>query len=206
MDSFVSLDFETTGFSAMANEIIEIGAWKVKDGVVVGKFTELVKPRGYISREIQRITGISPDMVADARDISEVLPEFYSFVEDLPFLGHNLPFDYDFLCAKGRSCGYDFSLNGERVGIDTLALSRRYFPELPSHKLASMAEQFKIQVSSANQQGYHRAAYDAYVTKLLYDRFLYLYPAVPSVCMPTLIVQDDLKYGRAKNSGTLSFG
>ena len=69
MNTFVVVDLETTGFSPDVNEIIEIGMWKIKDGVAVAKFSELVKPRGYISREIQRITGIAPEMVADARGI-----------------------------------------------------------------------------------------------------------------------------------------
>ena len=97
MVSFVSLDLETTGFSPYNNEIIQIGAWKIKDGVVVDKFDTYVKPIQYIPREVQALTKITPDMVADYPSVDEILPEFYAFCEDLPFLGHNLQFDYNFL-------------------------------------------------------------------------------------------------------------
>ena len=50
MVSFVSVDLETTGFSPFSNEIIQIGAWKIKDGVVVDKFDTYVKPIQYIPR------------------------------------------------------------------------------------------------------------------------------------------------------------
>lgn len=205
MDSFIALDLETTGFSAVSNEIIEIGAWKIENGVAVAKFGELIKPRGYISREIQRITNISPDMVEDCRDIAEVLPEFLTFCGDLPFLGHNLPFDYDFLVNKGQSCGCDFTNGGKRVGIDTLFLSRTYFREFPSHKLGAMAEQLNINVRSDGNTGYHRAMYDAYVAKLLYDRFLVLYGDIPNVSTPAPIRRDEIKYGTVVNNDTLSF-
>lgn len=204
MNTFVVVDLETTGFSPDVNEIIEIGMWKIKDGVAVAKFSELVKPRGYISREIQRITGIAPEMVADARGIEEIMPEVFDFCEDLPFLGHNLPFDYTFLKAKGNANGYDFSLGGNRLGVDTLQLSRRYFPN-SSHKLAAMADLFNIKVKEGADSSFHRAAFDAYVTKLVYDRFLYLYPDIPDVINPMPIIKDEANYGRAINSGVLSF-
>ena len=170
MVSFVSLDLETTGFSPHNNEIIQIGAWKIKDGVVTDKFDTYVKPIQYIPREVQALTKITPDMVADYPSIDEILPEFYGFCEDLPFLGHNLQFDYNFLLVKGSNMGIDFSLKNQRSGVDTLKLAKKFFPNFQKYSLEYLVEKFNIFVGDAN---FHNASYDAYMTKLVYDRFIY---------------------------------
>ena len=76
---YVCFDLETTGFGKTA-EIIEIGAIKVRDGTTVDKFSELVKPTNRISGVVTALTGISQNDVADARNISEVLPDFLEFI------------------------------------------------------------------------------------------------------------------------------
>ena len=130
MKDYIVLDLETTGFSPETCEIIEIGAWKVKEGVVVDKFCTLVRPLTYIPRDVQSITGITNEMVATCDTMEVILPEFFDFCEDLPFLGHNLPFDYRFLEYRGKFIGVDFSLKGSRLGIDTLYLSKKLLPDL----------------------------------------------------------------------------
>lgn len=202
MLSYVSLDLETTGFSPYNNEIIQISAWKIKDGVVTDKFDTYVKPLQYIPREVQTITKITPDMVSSYPTIDEVLPEFFNFCEDLPFLGHNLHFDYNFLLVKGKSIGLDFSLNNMRTGIDTLKLAKKFFPNFPKHSLEYLVEKFKIPVGSAN---FHNASYDAYMTKLVYDRFALNPNTSIGSRLPQPLVINNTQYGKVENNGTLSF-
>lgn len=209
MLDYVVFDLETTGLSTLSNEIVEIGAWKINQGVAVSKFVQLVRPKGFYGRDVQQITGITLNMVSDAPEIEEVLPLFINFCGDLPLLGHNLPFDYEFVCNKARPLGYDFTLNGQRKGIDTLALCRAYYKGI-SHKLEDMASYMGIQVKADNLK-YHRAEYDAYITKLLYDRFLALVPQSDGTVnmdieTPTLITAESSGYGKAVNNGTLNFG
>ena len=204
MISYVSLDLETTGFSPYNNEIIQIGAWKVKDEVVVDKFDTYVKPIQYIPREVQALTGITPEMVSCYPSIDEILPEFFEFCEDLPFLGHNLQFDYSFLLVKGNDIGIDFSLGKTRQGIDTLKLSKRFFPNFPKHSLEYLVERFKI---LGGGTGFHNASNDAYMTKLVYDRFLYNSKTVVGSRLPELLDggKSNSRYGKVENNGTLSF-
>lgn len=206
MESYIAFDLETSGLSASTSEIIEIGAWKVEKGVVVQKFVTLVKQNGYLSREIQNITGITPLMLRDAPSMKVVMPAFIEFCGDYPFLAHNLQFDYRFLCAAAERMGLDVTLNGERTGVDTLDLSRGYCPDVPNHKLGTMAEHFGIHLEADDLQ-YHRAEYDAFVTKLLYDKFLENEEWREHVGMPYLLTtpKKDTKYGKAVNNGTLSF-
>lgn len=205
MNTYISLDLETTGFSAETSEIIEIGAWKVKNGVVVDKFHSLVRPITYIPRHIQDITGITDEDVKDCDTIISVLLEFNDWCEDLPFLGHNVKFDYDFLCAKGNPVGLDFSLRGSREGIDTLKLCRELL-NLHSNKLEDIVNYFNIsiEVKDSSIDRFHRALYDAYMTKLVYDRFSLVFSSVISVCSPVKL-SDGTGYGKVVNNDTLSF-
>lgn len=196
MKDYIAIDLETTGLDPQSSDITEIGAWKVKDGVVVDKFVTLVKPSIAIPQNIQELTGITMDMVADCEPIEPVIAEFFDWCGDLPFLAHNLPFDFGFLKAKGAFAGFDFTLGGTRKGIDTLALSRALL-ELDSNRLASVAQHFGVDVPDNNMHGtYHRASYDAYIAKLIYDRFLFGFPHTPSVVNPQEIAEQDTKYGK----------
>lgn len=202
MQNFISLDLETTGFSTDTCDIIEIGAWKIKDGVVVDKFSELVRPILYIPRTVQSITGITMDMVADCETIDTIGLEFFDWCEDYPFLGYNLPFDYKFLCVKGKQLGVDFSLKHTRQGIDVLHLIKKYCSG-DSNKLRDVANRFNIDLSNSGQ--FHRANYDAYVTKLVYDRLLFSYPKVFEVTTPVILDTNNGQYGKVINNDTLSF-
>lgn len=205
MNEYVSVDLETTGLSPETSDIIEIGAWKIKDGVVVDKFVTLVRPVIYIPRTVQEMTGITMDDVADCQTIEPTLLEFHDWCSNLPFLGHNLPFDYRFLCHKGKFIGLDFSLNGARCGIDTLALAKSYL-QLPNNKLETVAKSFNIEVTGGRERsGYHRAGYDSYITKLVYDHFVYGFPNILDIRTPKQLTSNDGKYGTPTNMDTLSF-
>lgn len=204
MDSFIAFDLETTGLSPENNEIIEIGAWKVKDGVVISKFTSLVRPRGYIPRDVQTLTGITNEMLVGELTIEDVIPEFFEYCEDLPFLGHNLPFDYSFLCKKAKPLGYDFGLNGKRCGIDTLKLCTSYLKSCPSKKLEDVSKYFGIFVGGSDLT-FHRASYDAYITKLIYDRFKCYYPTLSGVLVPMILDKTESSYGKVVCDDVLSF-
>ena len=202
MQDFIAVDLETTGFSTDTCDIIEIGAWKVKDGVVVDKFNTLVRPILYIPRTVQNITGITMEMVADCETIETVGLEFFDWCENYSFLGYNLPFDYKFLCAKGKPLGVDFTLKNTRQGIDVLHLIKKYCKG-ESNKLRDVAERFQIDLSSSDQ--FHRASYDAYITKLVYDRLLFSYPKVFDITTPTILDTNNGQYGKVVNNDTLSF-
>lgn len=204
MTDYISFDLETTGFSPETCDVIEIGAWKVKSGVVVDKFCTLVRPIMYIPRTVQEITGITNEMVADSETIEPTLFEFFDFCEDLPFLGHNLPFDYRFIEYRGKYLGLDFSLKGQRQGIDTLQLSKKLLNS-ENHKLETVANVLGINIGSREDTEYHRAGFDSYITKLVYDRFLYSYPNMFDVTSPKLLNVGDSKYGKVVNNDTLSF-
>lgn len=162
--SFVVTDTETTGMRAGSDRLIEIGAVRVQNGMVVERFQELINPGCPIPGYIYRLTGISSEMVADRDPAEEVLPRYMSFLGDGVFVAHNLQFDLRFVNAELR----DAQMNElPPRTLCTLRLARRLLPGLRSKSLASICEFFHIRNRKA-----HRALADAEATAEILLRFL----------------------------------
>ena len=71
---FTVIDIETTGLSALNDEIIEVSAIKVRDDKVVNKFSKLIKPNERISSFITNLTG-NYNLISD---IYQIFPYFIS--------------------------------------------------------------------------------------------------------------------------------
>lgn len=160
-NDFIVLDLETTGLDPYYNEIIEIAALKIRNGVISDTFETLIKPNQDISDFITNLTGISNEMVNNAPCLSEVLPQIFDFISDDIILGHNINFDINFLYDD---FDYFFKKPLSNNFIDTMRLSRKAFPNLPHHRLIDIAEYFNI-----SPNGYHRALQDCQTT---YECFL----------------------------------
>jgi DNA polymerase-3 subunit epsilon len=154
------VDLETTGLDPYFEEIIEISAIKFENGEMVDVFTELVKPYNPIDPYITDLTGITNDMVADCRNISEVLPDFISFVGSSVILGHNVNFDINFIYdnwyeISGKIFDNDF--------IDTMRLAYRILPNIENRRLETIANHYNINPVSS-----HRALADCETTNKCY--------------------------------------
>lgn len=160
LKSYVCFDLETTGLDPLSNEIIEIGALKVRDGKVAERFMEFIHPQEEISPMITNLTGITNEMVANARPADAVISDFLEFCEDDILIGHNVGFDYSFMKSGASNLGLTF----EKFGIDTFKIAQRTLKSLPSKSLSSLCEYYQIENKAA-----HRAYYDALATAKLYQ-------------------------------------
>lgn len=183
--SYVAFDIETTGLEVETEEIIEIGALKVIDGKVVDRFMEFVKPKKLISEKITEITGITNEMVAQARPIEEVIKDFVSFCADHVLIGHNIQFDYKFCKRYASMHGYAF----EKKGIDTLKIARAVHKEMESKSLGALCEHYQIINHAA-----HRAYHDALATAKLYQTLAHYFEEKE----PKVFVPEDLVYKAKK--------
>lgn len=162
-NSYVVLDIETTGFSPLDDEIIEIAALKIEEGKTVDNFQSLIKPSVEIGDVITKLTGITNDMVSDAPKIEKVLPSFKSFIGNHILVGHNVNFDINFLYDRflevlGCALSNDF--------MDCLCLARQLLPQLPNHRLGTVGRYFNI-----DDHGMHRALKDCEVTNQCFNHF-----------------------------------
>lgn len=162
---FVVFDLETTGAKAPPCRVTEIGASRVRNGRIVDEFQSLIDPEVPIPTFITLLTGISDEMVAGAPRFAEVLDRFLEFVGDSVLVAHNSQFDMRFL-------NNEISLvHGEyRIGnpcLCTVQLSRKLLPQIPNHKLKSLAEHYSISLIN-----HHRAADDARATAEIFINLL----------------------------------
>jgi len=151
--NFISFDLETTGFIPSVDQITEIAAIRFVDGEPAGLFSTLVNPNRDISEEVQRVTGITPDMVSDKPTIDKLLDSFADFCGDDIIVAHNASFDFQFLEADIKK----FESRAPRgYVLDTLSLSRKSIPGLMNYKLGTVVQHLKIQT-----EVFHRAQHDA---------------------------------------------
>ncbi len=162
-DSFVVFDIKTTGFSPVKDRIIEIGAVKVEQGEITGRYSQFVDPKMPIPFEIFQLTGISDDMVKGAPVIEQVLPEFLEFIRGCKLVAHNAGFDMSFIIENCKRLGYD----SDFTYLDTLALSRVLFPALGKRTLDAMAKALKVSLDN-----HHRAVDDAECTAHIFKKLI----------------------------------
>ena len=100
--TFVVVDVETTGMSAVDDRITEIAMMKVHDGILVDEFSTLINPLITIPAFITSMTGIDNVMVHDAPTAREVVPFVAEFLGDSIFVAHNASFDWGFVTQTAR--------------------------------------------------------------------------------------------------------
>ena len=161
--SYVVFDIETTGFSAEHDRIIEIGAVRVEEGQITDRFSAFVNPQIPIPFEIEKLTGISDDMVLEEPLVEEVLPRFLEFCRGAVLVAHNADFDMSFIRKNAERQGLvcDFTV------ADTVGLARILLPQLNRYKLDTVAKALNISL-----ENHHRAVDDAGCTAEIFLKFL----------------------------------
>ena len=97
--NYVVLDFETTGLDLNNDEVIEIGAIKIRNGKYTGeKINMLCNPNKPINPEASKVNHITNEMLQDCPTTKEAITKLLKFIGDLPICGWNVTgFDAKFL-------------------------------------------------------------------------------------------------------------
>jgi len=162
-EMYVIVDIETTGGNKNTGRITEIAAIKHDGEKVVDTFETLVNPERPIPPFVQRLTGISDEMVADAPLFIEIAEKFDRFTANTIFIAHNVNFDYRFLREEFRKIGMEYN----RRKMCTVQMSRKAFPGLPSYSLGKITQELSITL-----EGHHRAGVDAKATTKLFEMII----------------------------------
>ena len=166
-EEFVVFDIETTGLNSHTNEIIEIGAVKIKAGRIVDRYSQLINPGRPIPYHITEITSITDEQVANEPKIDEVIGKFVDFVGDAVLVAHNAPFDMGFIkrdIKKYLNIDYQCSV------IDTLQMARDLFPDLKKYGLGDLNKTLGLALEK-----HHRAVDDSQATANMFIIFLEKY-------------------------------
>ncbi len=166
-NTYVVFDLETTGFNAGAgDQIIEVGAVKIKNGEIISKFSKLVDPKRKLVKKITEITGITDEMLKGQASEEEVIKEFQEYIQDLPLVAHNAKFDMSFLEMAYKKYGLGEIKN---TVIDTLELSRVLDSNYARHNLSALVKRYDVEFDENN---HHRADYDAEATAYVLMKML----------------------------------
>lgn len=152
--TFVVFDCETTGLSAEYNEIIEIGAVKIENGLIKEQFQTFICPENEIPEEITRLTTITNDMVKDAPNGNQAITDFYKFCEGSVLVGYNVSFDLGFIQNTAKKAKLYFS----NESIDAMDVVRKKM-YLSRYKLINVVDALGLTLKNA-----HRAIADAIAT------------------------------------------
>lgn len=165
--TYVVFDVETTGFNAGGgDQIIEIGAVKIKNGEILDVYSKLIDPKRPIPAKITEITKITDEMVAGCQSEEEVIKEFIEWVSDAPLVAHNAKFDISFLERAYNI--YNLGTLKNTV-IDTLELSRTMDSSQSRHSLSALVKRYSVEF---DENAHHRADYDAKATAVILHKML----------------------------------
>lgn len=162
ISNYVIFDLETTGISNKFDEVIEISAIKVQDGIIIDEFSKLVNPQRPIPPAASAVNGITNDMVRNEPTFDQILPQFLEFIGEEVLVGHNIhSFDMKFIYRDalqylGKVPDNDY--------IDTLSFARKCLPQLSHHRLTDLAEYYAFSTDGA-----HRALNDCRMNQLVFE-------------------------------------
>ena len=162
--TYVVFDVETTGLSAIYNDLIQVAASKMYKGNIIAEFDEFINPGHPLSAFTTELTGITDDHVKNAKPLVQVLKEFQEFCKDTVLVAPNATFDVGFMNANYERHGLP---KISQPVIDTLEFARNLYPEYKRHGLGPLTKRFGVAL-----EHHHMANYDAEATGRLLFIFI----------------------------------
>ncbi|GAB4314076.1 MAG: hypothetical protein Kow0059_05640 [Candidatus Sumerlaeia bacterium] len=189
--NYIVFDLETTGLDPACDGITQLAAVRVRRGRILGEadvvaqlrrnpnatvtdrsdyFCSLVQPIRPIPPELERLTGITNEMVKNAPAEADVIAAFLAFSDGGVLTAHNgLTFDVPFVRAACGRCGLQAPSD---TCLDTLRLCRRI--DLACHDVKyDLGEVLRRhQIPMEPEFALHNALTDALFTARLLLKFL----------------------------------
>ncbi len=158
--SVVAFDTETTGlFPENGDRVIEFAGIELilgEDGGVARTVAHhfLFNPGIPIPREASEVSGLKDEDVAGKPIFAAHAEAIHRLLGRAITIAHNYPFDQRFLTQEFTRAGLKWP--APPAEIDTVDLSRRFFPEARGHKLGEVCARLEVSLVGA-----HRATNDA---------------------------------------------
>ena len=152
MDNFVAIDFEPA--NANRSSICSVGIVIVKNGEVVDRFYQLIRPiPNFYTYWNTRVHGLTDYDTAMAPRFPEVWSSIAPKLQGLPLVAHNSAFDES--CLKKAFEAYQL-IYPNYIFYCTLKASRKSLPRLINHQLGTVAS-----CCGYSLQNHHNALADA---------------------------------------------
>src|ERR1044072_2600061 len=141
------VDLEPTGTRPASDRITEIGVLEIDRFQVASEWSTLVNPGVALPSEIQALTGITHQMLADAPTFAELAAELHERLAGRVFIAHNARFDYGFLRREFDRAGLAF----QPRTVCSVKLSKRLYPRERGHDLDSVIARHGIRCGSRHR-------------------------------------------------------
>lgn len=161
-NKYIVLDTETTGLNATEDELLQVSIID-NEGTVL--FDSYIRPTQHTEwAEAERVNHITPEMVADAPTIAEVMPDINDILKRYDkIVGYNVRFDADFL----KNNGAEFADNTNFV--DSMKIFSLYFSaDNKRCKLTEAADYFCYDWSEHKEA--HNSLGDCFATLYVYKK------------------------------------
>jgi len=139
----VVFDTETTGLDTRNDDIIQIAAIEIVEGKIGRSFEVFINTNQDLSasEKIHHITKAYLNEHAISK--TEALSQFINFVGNDALVAHNLQYDYEILNSNLQKENLP-TLSGSIRLYDSIDISKRLYPKLPSYKLEYLLEKLGI--------------------------------------------------------------
>jgi len=162
----IVFDTETTGLNPKKDDIISIGAVKIKDNkILVSQTFELFIYNEEISKKSIEVHGIRPIDVQNGRNSEEAIKEFLYFIGSRPLVGYYLEFDIAMINK------YVKPMLGITLPNEAIEVSEIYFNQkIERIPQANIDLRFDTILNDCNvpEMGLHNAVNDAIMTAMIY--------------------------------------
>jgi DNA helicase-2/ATP-dependent DNA helicase PcrA len=145
----VVVDVETTGLSAVQDEVIEVAALRIEAGKLTNPFHRYVRASKPVG-DSERTHGISDSFLRKhGHAPAEVFAELSRLLEGAHLVGHNIRFDLAMLEHHAKRVGVDLRFPD---WDDTLDIARRLL-EAVRYDLATLADQLNLPSKPKHKAG-----------------------------------------------------
>lgn len=173
---YVCLDCETTGLNPRRDEILSIGAVRIKDNKILMRdtFNIFVKPSKVIAAESIKIHQIRPVDLENAMEPQQAIYDLLEFIGSRPIVGYYIDFDVAMI-SKYTKKYLGIKLPNEKIEVSSMYYKTRKKSseyEFIDLKFDTILENLDIPAL-----GKHDALNDAIMTSMMFLKLKDMTPA-----------------------------
>jgi DNA polymerase-3 subunit epsilon len=166
-DEYIVLDTETTGLDPKKDEILSIGAVKIKDGKIITSeaFEIFVKPTFKISEQSIKIHHIRPIDIENGVSINEALEKLLFFIQNRPIVGYYISFDMAILNTYLKKY-IGINLPNEAIELSSMYYKRHR--KKSAHEFVDLKFDTIMESLDLPRLGKHDALNDAIMSAMMF--------------------------------------
>ena len=164
---YIVFDTETTGLNPKKDEILSIGAVKIKDNKIITSqtFEVFIKNSCEISSKSIEIHQIRPIDLVDAKTMEIAIKEFLNFIGSRPLIGYYLEFDVSMI-NKYIKPMLGITLPNEMIEVSEIFYDKE-ITLIPQGNIDLRFDTI-LQKCGVPNMGAHNAVNDAIMTAMIY--------------------------------------